>query len=56
MKDRIAMVEQILAENDYYGILGLERTCAQSEIRRAYISVSVQFTTSHITDLLTSKL
>ncbi|KAI8049531.1 DnaJ domain-containing protein [Syncephalis plumigaleata] len=40
MKDRIVMVEQILAENDFYGILGLERTCAQNEIRRAYISRS----------------
>jgi hypothetical protein len=40
MEDRLAMVRQILAESDYYRILGLERNCAQSEIRRAYISVS----------------
>ncbi|KAI9595416.1 hypothetical protein BDF19DRAFT_422709 [Syncephalis fuscata] len=40
MEDRIAMVEQILAENDFYQILGLERSCAQNEIRRAYISRS----------------
>jgi hypothetical protein len=39
MEDRVAMVEQIIAESDYYSILGLERSCAQNEIRRAYISV-----------------